>query len=341
MEIVRIYAEVDKSVVKENWRNGLVTPCTSAVPELQESDIDDASRIVAQMGLEPWLKAVNQHPNFDIIVGGRSYDPAPFAAFCVWKGFTDLGIAYHMGKIMECGALCAKPKSKEALAIVGRDSFDIKPLDLKARCTKISVAAHTLYEKSRPDILVGPGGVLDLNAATYEELPDQRTVRVRGAMFTPAAEYTVKLEAARAKGYRSVFIGGFHDPILLSQIDEFLVRGKQKVKELIPYHFDLDIHIYGKNAIMKALEPDPDAIPKEVCIVGEARGRDTRTSKSRSEYGQDLVYACALPSPGCNSRQLCNALLAIRYPARAILGILHLSRYASCGSDVSFPNNDA
>lgn len=222
MEIVRIDAEIDKDVVKEYWRNGRVTPCTPSVPELQESDIDDASRIVAQMGLEPWVKAMNEHPNFDIIVGGRSYDPAPYAAFCVWKGFTDLGIAYHMGKLMECGALCAKPKSKEALAIIRQDSFDIRPLDPKARCTKISVAAHTLYEKSRPDILLGPGGALDLNAATYEELPDQRTVRVCGAKFIPEAQYTVKLEGARAKGYRTAFIGGFRDPILISQIDDFI-----------------------------------------------------------------------------------------------------------------------
>lgn len=271
MEIVRIDAELDKDLVKKNWRNGRVTPCTPAVPELQESDIDDASRIVAQMGLEPWVKAMNEHPNFDIIVGGRSYDPAPYAAFCVWKGFTDLGIAYHMGKIMECGALCAKPKSKEALAIVRRDSFDIRPLDPEARCTKISVAAHTLYEKSRPDILLGPGGALDLNTATYEELPDQRTVRVHGAKFTPETQYTIKLEGARAKGYRTAFIGGFRDPILISQIDDFLEQGKKRLREIVTFPFELDVHIYGKNGIMKDLEPDHTMVAKELCIVGEVR----------------------------------------------------------------------
>lgn len=271
MEVVRIDAEVDKDVVKKSLKNGMITPCTPAVPYLKESDIDDASRIVAQMGLEPWVKAMNEHPNFDIIVGGRSYDPAPYAAFCVWKGFTNLGIAYHMGKIMECGALCAKPKSKEALAIIKRDSFDIRSLDPAARCTKISVAAHTLYEKSRPDILLGPGGALDLNTATYEELPDHKTVRVRGAKFIPEERYTVKLEGARVLGYRTTFIGGFRDPILISQIDDFLARGKQRLRELIPYPFDLDVHTYGKNGIMKSLEPDTHTIAKELCVVGEIR----------------------------------------------------------------------
>jgi Domain of unknown function (DUF4387)/Acyclic terpene utilisation family protein AtuA len=270
MEIIRIYAELDKDIVTRNWKDGLVTPCTPAVPELHISDINDATRIVAQMGLEPFLKAMNENPTFDIIIGGRAYDPAPYAAFCLWKGFTDLGIAYHMGKIMECGALCSKPKSKEALAIVRRDSFDITPLDPGSRCTKISVAAHTLYEKSRPDILIGPGGALDLTPATYEELPDQRTVRVRGSIFIPQTRYTVKLEAARLNGYRSSFIGGFRDPILVSQIDDFIERGQRRLKDMITFPFKFEVHLYGKGAVMKSLEPDKNTTSKEICIVGEA-----------------------------------------------------------------------
>ncbi|EED15790.1 conserved hypothetical protein [Talaromyces stipitatus ATCC 10500] len=270
MEIVRIYSEVGKDIVTKNWKDGLVTPCTPAVPELQISDINDATRIVAQMGVEPFLKAMNENPDFDIIIGGRAYDPAPYAAFCVWKGFTDLGIAYHMGKVMECGALCAEPKSKEALAIVRSDSFDIRPLDLGARCTKVSVAAHSLYEKNRPDILVGPGGVLDLTPTAFEELPDQRTVRVRGSVFIPGPRYTVKLEAARLKGYRSAFIGGFRDPFLVPQIDDFIQRGKERLKEMITFPFKFEAHIYGRGAVMKSLEPDTDMTPKEVCLVGEA-----------------------------------------------------------------------
>jgi hypothetical protein len=60
---------------------------------------------------------------------------------------------------------------------------DISPMDPQARCTPLSVAAHTLYEKSRPDLLYGPGGCLDLNQTTYEELPDRISARVRGPEF--------------------------------------------------------------------------------------------------------------------------------------------------------------
>jgi hypothetical protein len=77
-------------------------------------------------------------------------NPTPYAAFCTYHGFKDLGIAYHMGKIMECGALCSTPKSREALAIVRHDRFDIVPLDPNSRCTVVCVAAHSLFEKLDP-----------------------------------------------------------------------------------------------------------------------------------------------------------------------------------------------
>ena len=91
MKVIKIYAEIDKDLVREKLRNKLTSPCGKSVPALTEKDIDDSVRIVAQMGLEPYLKAMDEHPDFDIIIGGRAYDPAPYAAFCLHNGFTDLG----------------------------------------------------------------------------------------------------------------------------------------------------------------------------------------------------------------------------------------------------------
>lgn len=44
-----------------------------------------------------YMEALKQDP--DIILGGRSYDPAPFAAFCLSRGVVP-GVAWHMGKIV-------------------------------------------------------------------------------------------------------------------------------------------------------------------------------------------------------------------------------------------------
>ncbi len=122
-----------------------------------------------------------------------------------------------MGKICECGAQCAEPKGRSIIATIRKDSFDLTPVADHERCTPSSVAAHTLYEKSRPDILVGPGGLLDLNKCQYEQI-GARTTRVSGAVFRPMP-YTVKLEGAKPLGFRTIFMAGIRDPLLINEID--------------------------------------------------------------------------------------------------------------------------
>jgi hypothetical protein len=91
MKVISIYSEIPKDHVRDKKNNGLVSPCGDGVPNLEDKDIDDAITIVAQMGMEPYVKAMEENPDFDIIIGGRAYDPAPYAAFCVHNGFNDLG----------------------------------------------------------------------------------------------------------------------------------------------------------------------------------------------------------------------------------------------------------
>ncbi|ETN41222.1 uncharacterized protein HMPREF1541_03157 [Cyphellophora europaea CBS 101466] len=273
-----VYADVSKARVKENLANGKIRGCGSAVPLLTDADIEGAPTIVGQMGAEPFLDAMYAEPNYNVIVGGRSYDPAPFVAFMAYTAMgksrvplsklpgSQLGGFFHIGKILECGAQCATPKSRAARATIYRDgSFDVIPLDQGARCTAVSVAAHTLYEKSRPDLLLGPGGCLDLTAASYEELEDGKSVRSMGAKFQHSRAigepYTIKLEGARSQGYRSMFVGAFRDSALTEQID-FLFQKVREYVKLQHRHYadedwDLVLHKFGVG---------------EVCVVGETRG---------------------------------------------------------------------
>lgn len=136
-----------------------------------------------------------------------------------------------LADFQECGGICAIPKGKVILATVRPDSFDLLPMDPNTRCTELSVAAHTLYEKSelhvdfelitaRPDLLAGPGGLLDLTQAKYEQI-SERGVRVSGALIRPAPT-TFKLEGACRVGYKTVFICGIRDPILIAGIEDFV-----------------------------------------------------------------------------------------------------------------------
>lgn len=271
LKVAAIYSDVPREVVSERLAAGRVVPCGSA-PPLTPADVSESVNLVAQMGAEPILKVLREHRDIDVLVAGRAYDPAPFAAFCQLHGIDDPGIIWHMGKIMECGANCAEPKGRVILATVRPDSFDLEPMSPRERCTINSVAAHTLYEKTRPDLLSGPGGVLDLNTSRYEQL-DERTVRVRGSVFRPTPTFQVKLEGAAVCGYRTIFIGGIRDPILVGQIDSFLASVRERLDGIYPElrsgAAKLHFHVYGKNGVMGELEPCKDFVPLEVGVLGE------------------------------------------------------------------------
>ena len=274
-KIAVVDADIDPCVVSERLKQGRISSCSSS-PELTQQDIDESVRIVAQMGAEPILTALEKHPDAEIYLVGRAYDPSPYAAFCMFKGIKDPGIYWHMGKIMECGAACAEPKGAVILATVRQNSFDLEPMDLKSRCTTVSTAAHTLYEKTRPDLLPGPGGVLDLNGAHYEQLTD-RVVRVGGSVFRQSPQYQIKLEGASIVGYRCISIAGIRDTILISIIDGFteMVRSyvSARYQELESGEAQLFFHLFGKNAVMGEQEPEKDFVPIEIGVLIEATAK--------------------------------------------------------------------
>lgn len=304
LKVIAIYAGVSPTRVTERLKSGNIVGCGKSVPELTQKEIDDVPRIVAQMGPEPFLQAMIENPDFNIIIGGRSYDPSPYIAYSAYNalqmksgdmyslGKDVLGSFTHMGKIMECGGHCATPKSNGAIAQIYKNAtFDLTPMDPQAKCIPRSVAAHSLYEKSRPDILHGPGGYMNLSNCTFEQLEDGRTVRVRGAIFEESRangeKYTVKLEAARTTGFRTLFMGSFSDPILISQLDDLLerVKGYAKMQHKdVKEFWDLGFHIYGLNGEAVSSSPTfadrPYAVTQRVFLVGEAIAETQKLSTS-------------------------------------------------------------
>ncbi|MBN2852689.1 MAG: acyclic terpene utilization AtuA family protein [Clostridia bacterium] len=254
-KVAVISAEVSKEKVHQALFDNQAVPLT-AVPPLTHDDIENCTRIVAQMGLKPFIKALDM--GADIIVAGRTYDPVAFAALAIRKGY-DKGLALHLGKILECAAIAATPGSGSdcMMGCIGKDYFRVFPLNEKRRCTTLSVAAHTLYEKSDPYHLHGPDGVIDLSDCHFEQ-QDDRTVKITGTRFHEAEIPNVKLEGAKVVGFRTVSIAGIRDSILISQIDEVLEAVRETTKnnfaeQLTDYH--LDFKVYGKNGVMGDLEP--------------------------------------------------------------------------------------
>ena len=306
-KLASIYADIDKAHIARELKAGRIEPL-GPVPPLDPREVDAATVVVAQMGAEPFVKALDEGEGVDVIVGGRSYDPSPTAAMAIRAGF-DPALAWHMGKIMECGALCAEPVGRSVMGWLRRDHFEIEPLNPAERCTTASVAAHTLYEKTHPFLLAGPGGTLDLSQCKYEQVSDRR-VRVSGSKFIPANPYTVKLEGAKTAGYRAIFIAGARDPIFIRQIDEILARvvdvTRDYYKEIPPETYRIIPHLYGKNGVMGELEPVKTPA-HELCIIVEVaaatqaiataiRGK-IRTSLMHAPYPGRIATAGNLASP--------------------------------------------
>ena len=219
-----------------------------------------SSRITAVMGAEPFQRALDQ--GADVVLAGRTTDPAVFAAIPLARG-VDPGVAWHAGKIAECGTSSAEPRSRlDCLEVtVDQGGFQVEPLAEHLRCTRFSVAAQQLHEVADPYRYVEPGWVVDMANATYTEVSD-RAVRVAGSTAT-RTPYTVKLEGVEPAGYQHMFMMGLRDPTIIEAIDEWIAAidddvAQRAAEMLKPGGFErseIHVRVYGRDGVMGPLEP--------------------------------------------------------------------------------------
>lgn len=127
----------------------------------------------------------------------------------------------------------------------------------------------------------------------------------------PSCVYQVKLEGVQLLGYRTIFIGGIRDPILISQIDDFLERVREYTHDLFPAldqseKCRLAYHIYGRNAVMGPLEAKT-ATGHEIGVMGEVMAEtqelshtianNVRTSLLHMPYDGQLATTGNFASP--------------------------------------------
>ncbi len=285
-----ISSEVSKETVIEKLENGKIVTMLAG-KDLEKQDVLDSVRIVSQIGHEPLIEALNQ--GAQIILAGRTYDPAVFSALAIKEGF-DAGLATHLGKILECAAIASTPGSGSdcMMGYLREDSFSIEPLAKERKCTTMSVAAHTLYEKTDPYHLPGPGGGLDLTKTTFKQVTDSK-VEVAGSKFVPTDKYFLKLEGAKRVGYRTISIGASKDPIFISQIDNIIAVIKKRIKEnfntIKEEDYFLDFKVYGKNGIMSMFENLPSEIPNEVSIVFEAVAKTQKLANTICSFARSSM----------------------------------------------------
>ena len=270
-----IYSEQNKSYLKGLLRENRICPLHPA-PHVDEEVIDRSIRIVGMMGVEPLQRAIEAGADF--VVAGRCSDSALFAALPILRGFPE-GLAWHAGKVSECGTMATETFGKGVIfGQIRRDHAVIRPFGPGLRCTPQSVAAHGLYENADPYLHKESSGTLDLSRATFESVDDV-SVRIKGSALIPSDTYTVKLEGVELIGYQSMIIGGIRDPFIIRRLDGWLAGVRQRIEEAVVQvlgntlsksQYRLIFHIYGRDAVMGNLEPNRATIANEVGLVLEA-----------------------------------------------------------------------
>lgn len=287
-KVARIDAEQDKEQIVKAFLEGRIEKFETA-GELTEADIRSCSHIVAQMGIQPFIEALEG--GAEIIVAGRAYDAAVIAAYPIWKG-EDKGLSYHMGKILECGTAVALPRESDGmLGVIDGESFTVTPADPNKVCKPDTVAAHTLYERTSPFTTEFPGGGLDMSASCFIGVNNGRSVCIRGTRFVEPPRLTLKLEGARRVGFRSICLAGIRDPFVIEHFSEVEEKVREKLKRDLPqYEAERDYRLlfrrYGAGEILKDRDPESWA-PKEIGLVievvsGQQEIADTVCALSRS-----------------------------------------------------------
>ena len=214
-----IYSDVSREYVLKKADDGKIRNMSDSFP-LVKKNVDESKTIVSQIGIAPIIEMLKM--GADVILCGRACDTAIYAAPCIYEGFNP-GLAFHMAKIMECGAMCSEPVAAADVmqGYMYDDYFELRPANPIRRCTVDRVAAHTLYEQTNPYMIFEPDGTADLTRSEFEQV-DERTVRVRGSVFHSAKVKTLKLEGVRCAGYRTICPAVINDTDTIYHIDDII-----------------------------------------------------------------------------------------------------------------------
>lgn len=239
-KMAAIYSEMNPDSLREQ----LPLEPLDDFPWLDEATVKETDRVVAVMGAEPIMWALEE--GADVIICGRACDDALFSAFCMHRGFPR-GLSMFLGKILECASLCAEPFMVNQSVIGGIDHQQVvfEPMHPCQRCTPFSVATHALYERRDPYHMAGPGVVLDMEQCRYQALDERRT-RVTGARAILDDSYRVKLEGSGYVGEHGMMVLRIADPIILQHLGELIGFSRKRTKEsFAPDKIKILFHQYG------------------------------------------------------------------------------------------------
>jgi hypothetical protein len=281
--LATVYSEVEQDVVLRKLEGGRVRPLAGA-PEYDSHAVKRSTRIVAVLGPEPYIEALNR--GADVVLGGRTSDTAVFAAVPLRMGVPER-VAWHTAKAAESGAAACTPPRMDCITLrMDAEGFTIEPASPALACTLESVTAVQLYENPDPTRFTEPPGVIDTTEVRYEQV-SPRAVRVTGAKFH-ACDYTNKLEGVESAGFQSLVLASVRDPVALGHLDHWLggldevyrSRANRAFGRDIGGEYTVTTRVYGRNGTLGALDPAPAQVPHEVMLVIDVVAADQATASA-------------------------------------------------------------
>lgn len=288
------YSEVPGDYLRRKLAAGASIEGLGGFPALTPADVEQATRVVAVAGVHPFLALLDR--GADVIIGGRCGDVAFTAAPCIRAGFPE-ALAYHMGKMIECASLVAEPfMGKETvIGTISHEDIKITPYHPDQRCTVASAAGHSMYERANPFYEHALGGTLDMRECRYEQF-DERTCRITGARWAPAAELRVKLEGARKVGERYMGFVGIRDPHVVRHVDEALEWCRSSVAKRFGHeHYELHFHVFGRDGVLKELEPVKAPPAHEIGIVVEGLADTAELAEKLTDFAVRMFFLARVP----------------------------------------------
>ena len=266
--LAAIYSDVVPEALLGRVSGGMVEGASRSpdgVP-LAAADVESSETIVGMMGVGPIVDALRA--GADVVVAGRAVDAAVIAAYPVYRGF-DMGLAYHMGDIMECAESCAeeirptlRALGHNRIPIIGRltkDAFDLWPGVDSLACTPESCLMHSAYERTDLHAIKVPEGTVDRSQARYER-KDENTTRISGSRFIEEP-YSILFEGVRRVGFRAIFPFAIRTPRMIAQLDQILTDVDQIEQAMFGHvgRFKIHWHRYGHNAVLQGAERESPA----------------------------------------------------------------------------------
>jgi len=288
------YSELDEASLRQRMRAGEMVKGLDGRSALTEAELDATARIVAMAGVHPFIALLQR--GAEVIIGGRSSDSCVFAAPAIHHGFP-ADQAYYLGKVLECASFCAEPYGgkETVLGEVGANKVEVTAMHPAQRCTVASVAGHAMYERSDPYYEHVAGGTLDMSRCHYEQV-SERTTRITGAQFRPAAEYRVKLEGAGRVGERYVGLVGIRDPYTIAHIDDVIGWARQQVRERFGESgYELHYIVYGRDGVMRELEPMKHRPAHELCVLVQGVAATAAMAEEVCMIGTRQMFYARLP----------------------------------------------